>query len=111
VQKQNNDNGERAVVDRKTFVANIAYLSAFSAMVQPSWSDEDLSMPSPEEQKAAEEAELAARLKRKAELQKKKGSKSDFGTSFKAEQDKKKDLKMTNAERRNALCEDLGRGC
>merc|ERR1712194_543236 len=90
VQEQNNDNGERAVVDRKTFVANIAYLSAFSAMVQPSWSDEDLSMPSPEEQKAAEEAELAARLKLKQNYKRKRAQKVILAHHLKQNKRKKK---------------------
>lgn len=54
--KQNNDNG---VVDRKAFVKNLASLSAF-LMVQASWADEDLSMPTPEEQKAIEVRNILA---------------------------------------------------
>lgn len=57
------------------------------------------------------EAALAARLKRKAELQKKNSQKMDFSASLKAEKEKQNDLKKTKEERRNALCEELGRGC
>ena len=35
----------------------------------------------------------------------------DFGASLKAEKEKQNELKKTKEERRNALCEELGRGC
>lgn len=54
---------------------------------------------------------MAERLRKKAELQKKATRPASFAESFKTEQQKQKDLKMSPEERRNRLCEELGRGC
>lgn len=55
---------------------------------------------------------MAARLKRKAELQKKASQPAKFTDSLKGELGKQKERKQMDAEaRRNALCEELGRGC
>mmetsp|Transcript_17810 Transcript_17810/g.24531 ORF Transcript_17810/g.24531 Transcript_17810/m.24531 type:complete len:147 (-) Transcript_17810:353-793(-) len=103
---------------RKAFLNN-ALVAAFTAVTvsssAPVWADEgtvdDLAMPSPEEQKAKEDAEMAARLARKAELQKKAAKPTSFADSLKSEKAKQKDLVKSKEERRNALCEELGRGC
>ena len=59
-------------------------------------------------QKAAYEE----RLRRKAELQKKASKSATFGASLRGELDKQKEMgSKTKEERRNALCEELGRGC
>ena len=54
---------------------------------------------------------MAERLRRKAELQKKNAKPMNFQESLKAERSKQKDLEKSKDERRNALCEELGRGC
>lgn len=55
---------------------------------------------------------MAARLKKKAELMKKKSQPLKFSDSLKGELEKKKERsQLTPEERRNALCEELGRGC
>mmetsp|Transcript_33305 Transcript_33305/g.44175 ORF Transcript_33305/g.44175 Transcript_33305/m.44175 type:complete len:146 (-) Transcript_33305:263-700(-) len=103
--------------DRKAFLNN-ALVATFSSVAVssnvPAWAEDtldDLSMPSPEEQKAKDEAEMAARLARKAELQKKAARPISFTESLKSEKMKQKELEKSKAERRNALCEELGRGC
>lgn len=54
---------------------------------------------------------MEARLKRKAELQKKKAKPQTFTESLKGEMSKQKDMEKTKQERRDAMCEELGRGC
>ena len=55
---------------------------------------------------------MEAKLKRKMELQKKASRPQAFGDNFKGEQEKQKEFKgQTKEERRNAMCEELGRGC
>lgn len=55
---------------------------------------------------------MAEKLKRKAELQKKASQPRTFTDSFKNEMAKKEEFKkQSTEERRNALCEELGRGC
>jgi len=55
---------------------------------------------------------MEERLKRKAELQKAQGRGVTFGESLKGEMEKKKSMdSKTSLEKRNALCEELGRGC
>lgn len=55
---------------------------------------------------------MAERLRRKAELQKAASKPATFKDSVEAELKKKDSLKKTTQEeRRNALCEELGRGC
>jgi len=54
---------------------------------------------------------MAERLRKKAELKKKMARPTSYMDSLKSEQEKKKDLQMSKEERRNALCEELGRGC
>ena len=54
---------------------------------------------------------MAERLRRKAELQKAASKPMKFKDSFEAEKKKQDSLKKSKEERRNALCEELGRGC
>jgi hypothetical protein len=53
------------------------------------------------------------RIKRKMELQKNasKAKSINFVESMQGEQEKQKAMKKTQAERRAAMCEELGRGC
>uniref|UniRef100_A0A7S2R383 Uncharacterized protein n=1 Tax=Eucampia antarctica TaxID=49252 RepID=A0A7S2R383_9STRA len=89
--------------------------SGFATIGGPVWADDDvvddLAMPAQEEQKALDEAAIAERLRRKAELQKKAAKPVNFKESLKAEKEKQNELKMTQTEKRNAMCEELGRGC
>ncbi|KAL9181461.1 hypothetical protein ACHAXT_010266 [Thalassiosira profunda] len=68
-------------------------------------------MPSPDEQKAAEDAAMAERLRVKAELKKKANKPMGYKESMAAERNKQDSLKKTKEEKRIALCEELGRGC
>jgi type VI protein secretion system component VasK len=54
---------------------------------------------------------MEERLRKKAELQKKAARPQSYGASMAAEKNKQKDLQKSQAERRAALCEELGRGC
>ena len=64
--------------------------------------------PPPLDQKDA----MAEKLRRKAELQKQASKSMNFADSLKREQEfKNKQKQQTKEERRNALCEELGRGC
>jgi hypothetical protein len=55
---------------------------------------------------------MEERLRRKAELQKQAAQPKTFGDSLKNEMQKQNQLKsQTKEERRNAMCEELGRGC
>ena len=55
---------------------------------------------------------MKERLRKKAELKAKASSAKSYGESLKNELDKKQATKgMTREEKRNALCEELGRGC
>jgi hypothetical protein len=55
---------------------------------------------------------LAAKLKRKAELQKELARPATFTESLKKEQERKAKMSgQSQEERRNAMCEELGRGC
>lgn len=54
---------------------------------------------------------MAERLRRKAELQKKGSRPASFSDSLAKEREKQKGMQMTKEERRDALCETLGRGC
>ena len=56
-------------------------------------------------------AAVAERLRRKAELQKEKSRPASFKDSLAKEKEKQKGLQMSKQERRDALCEELGRGC
>ena len=59
-----------------------------------------------------QEAAMAERLRRKAELQKKASQPASFLDSLKTEKAKQEEFsKATKEDRRNALCEELGRGC
>jgi hypothetical protein len=53
----------------------------------------------------------AERLRIKAELQKKNAKPMSFTESMAKERAKQKELEKSKEERRNALCEELGRGC
>mmetsp|Transcript_8044 Transcript_8044/g.16705 ORF Transcript_8044/g.16705 Transcript_8044/m.16705 type:complete len:143 (-) Transcript_8044:922-1350(-) len=72
---------------------------------------DDLAMPSEEEQRKADEAAMAERLRRKAELQKQGTRPATFSDSLTKEREKQKGMQMSKEERRDALCETLGRGC
>jgi hypothetical protein len=52
------------------------------------------------------------RLRRKAELQKKAGQPKTYQEAVKGELNRQKEFNQkTKEERRDALCEELGRGC
>jgi len=51
------------------------------------------------------------RIRKKREMQKKATRPGTFQESFVKEQDKQKDLKKTKEQIREAMCEELGRGC
>ena len=54
---------------------------------------------------------MEERIRKKLELQKKGNKAKTFGESFEKEQAKQKELQMSKEARRNAMCEELGRGC
>ena len=55
---------------------------------------------------------MAERIRRKVELQKEGAKPKTFTESFQKERSKQKNLNsQTKEERRNAMCEELGRGC
>lgn len=55
---------------------------------------------------------MEAKIAKKRELQKKAGSPRNFAESVKQERERQSDLKkLTKEERRDAMCEELGRGC
>ena len=56
-------------------------------------------------------AEMEERIRKKLELQKKGNKPKTFAESFEKEMEKKAELQKSKEERRNALCEELGRGC
>mmetsp|Transcript_26168 Transcript_26168/g.46424 ORF Transcript_26168/g.46424 Transcript_26168/m.46424 type:complete len:152 (-) Transcript_26168:126-581(-) len=102
------------VSDRRAFL-DMASLAAGSLLIsQPVFADDsvdDLSMPSEDEIKKAEADAAAERLRIKAELQKKNAKPMGFADSLAAEKEKQRQLQKSKEERRNALCEELGRGC
>jgi hypothetical protein len=57
-------------------------------------------------------AAMVAKLKRKAELQKQAAAPRSFTESFQKEREKEKEFKTKSQdERRDSMCETLGRGC
>ena len=54
---------------------------------------------------------MQERLAKKAALQKKGSMSIDYKENFANEMSKQKDMKKTQAEKRAAMCEELGRGC
>lgn len=55
---------------------------------------------------------MAERLRRKAELQKMTAAPKGFQDSLSKEKEKQKGMKsLSQEDRRNAMCEELGRGC
>ena len=56
-------------------------------------------------------AEMEDRIRRKRELQKKAATPATFKESFAKEQNKQAELTKSKEEKRNAMCEELGRGC
>jgi hypothetical protein len=55
---------------------------------------------------------MQERLRRKAELQKKMSQPRTYAESLQNELGRKKEFaQQTKEERRNAMCEELGRGC
>jgi len=101
--------GPSADVSRRSFLLTSSV--AFLGGGLPAVADDvdDLSMSAATEQ--SEEEKMAERLRRKAELQKKASKPASFADSLAAEKQKKEELKKSKEERRNALCEELGRGC
>ena len=65
----------------------------------------------PEPKLPMKDAEMQARIQRKLELQKKNAKPISFTESLANEQEKQKSLKKSKEERRQAMCEELGRGC
>ena len=61
--------------------------------------------------KPYQDAEMQARIKRKLELQKKAARPMSFTESLASEQQKQSALKKSKEEMRQAMCEELGRGC
>jgi len=53
---------------------------------------------------------MDARLKKKAELKAKAAQPKSYAESLQKELEKKKET-MSREERRDAMCEELGRGC
>ena len=108
-------------VSRKSFLGTCAasFVAVSSSAIAPVFAEEsapttfedDLAMPDEEEVRKQTEAEKAERLKRKSELQKQKSRPMDFKESMQNEKDRQNSLVKTKEERRNALCEELGRGC
>ena len=111
------------VANRRNFLEKALVSTAFvssavnivlpvsSAFADGDTFEDDLSMPSEDEVKKQQEAELAERLRRKAELQKKVSRPLDFKESMKREKEMQDSLKKSQAEKRAAMCEELGRGC
>jgi hypothetical protein len=54
---------------------------------------------------------MKERLRRKAEMQKAMTRPATFQESMQMETKKQGSLKKSQVERRNAMCEELGRGC
>mmetsp|Transcript_7510 Transcript_7510/g.8168 ORF Transcript_7510/g.8168 Transcript_7510/m.8168 type:complete len:141 (+) Transcript_7510:56-478(+) len=107
-----------ATEDRRAFFGSAAaafvaggIMTAPAVVFAEGDSVDDLAMPSEEEQKASEKAAMEERLRKKAELQKKAARPQSYGASMAAEKNKQKELQKSQAERRAALCEELGRGC
>lgn len=109
--RNGHDSKLSTVNDRRVFLGSsvMAGFTFFTSM--PAFADADLSMPSEAEQAEMQKAEMEARLRRKAELQKKASKPQTFGESLKGEITKQKSLEKTKQERRDAMCEELGRGC
>ena len=56
--------------------------------------------------------DMADRVRRKTELQKKSAAPATYKDSFTREMERKTEMNSkTQVERRNAMCEELGRGC
>jgi hypothetical protein len=59
-----------------------------------------------------QEEAMAAKLKKKAALQKKATTSRKYVEGFKGEQEKQDEMKQkTKKEKRDMMCEELGRGC
>jgi hypothetical protein len=54
---------------------------------------------------------MKERLRIKAELKQKASKPMGYKESMQQEKNKQKSLKKTKDEERNAMCEELGRGC
>lgn len=108
-----------ACKDRRSVLRSVFGVVASSVSLPHSaWAEEanvgdDLSMPdappplTPEQEAAFQEERLA----KKAALQKKSARPLDYKESIEGEKEKQKELKKSGVERRNAMCEELGRGC
>eukprot|EP00585_Thalassiosira_rotula_P025484 CAMPEP_0196239938 /NCGR_PEP_ID=MMETSP0913-20130531/13022_1 /TAXON_ID=49265 /ORGANISM="Thalassiosira rotula, Strain GSO102" /LENGTH=150 /DNA_ID=CAMNT_0041522033 /DNA_START=59 /DNA_END=511 /DNA_ORIENTATION=+ len=94
----------------KTSFASIAAIAFSPSVALADDSVDDLSMPSAEEQKASEDA-MKERLRIKAELKKKAAKPMGYKESMAQEMNKQKSLQKTKDQKREALCEELGRGC
>eukprot|EP00588_Corethron_pennatum_P014016 CAMPEP_0194279668 /NCGR_PEP_ID=MMETSP0169-20130528/14059_1 /TAXON_ID=218684 /ORGANISM="Corethron pennatum, Strain L29A3" /LENGTH=87 /DNA_ID=CAMNT_0039024119 /DNA_START=283 /DNA_END=546 /DNA_ORIENTATION=- len=74
----------------------------------------DMPIQDEAEKAAAEQAAkdaMAERIRKKMELQKKKTASLDYGESRKNEAEKQEGMKKSAKEKREAMCEELGRGC
>eukprot|EP01082_Thalassiosira_pseudonana_P001706 g1473.t1 g1473 contig10:2162271-2163077(+) len=110
--KLNADTTSSSCTDRMTFLkTSVASLVAITGFTVPAFADnDDLAMPTEEEQKA-QDAAMSEKLRKKAELQKQARRPMGYADSMEAERNKQKSLQKTKEERRAALCEELGRGC
>eukprot|EP00525_Craspedostauros_australis_P008641 CAMPEP_0198134362 /NCGR_PEP_ID=MMETSP1442-20131203/60039_1 /TAXON_ID= /ORGANISM="Craspedostauros australis, Strain CCMP3328" /LENGTH=234 /DNA_ID=CAMNT_0043795505 /DNA_START=610 /DNA_END=1315 /DNA_ORIENTATION=- len=114
-QQQSRCRNSQLGASRRAFVEAAFGAAAFVA-VAPAFAEDssldDLSMPSEAADKAAQDAALAEKLRKKAELQKKAARPATFSASLEGEMQKKKEMSaMSKEEKRNRLCEELGRGC
>lgn len=97
---------------RRAFMSAAALFTAGAVLSAPAFADDDLSMPTEQEQAKVSEAEMAERLRKKAALQKKMVAPKNLGESFSKEMTNQKEQKgLTQQERRDKMCEELGRGC
>lgn len=109
-----NDNRQATVLSaqssRRAFgVASMgAAFAALTVGAPAAFALDDLDMPSAEAQAKSDDE---ARLKVKADLKAKAARPKSYAESVQKELGKKKDAGMTQTEKRNAMCEELGRGC
>ncbi|KAG7351736.1 hypothetical protein IV203_007784 [Nitzschia inconspicua] len=114
--KRSRPSALEASCDRRSFWdATLTTAAAVLLISQPAFADgdsvDDLSMPSEDEIKKAEADAAAERLRIKSEWQKKSSRPLSFAENLAQEKEKQRQLQKTKEERRNALCEELGRGC
>mmetsp|Transcript_9426 Transcript_9426/g.18851 ORF Transcript_9426/g.18851 Transcript_9426/m.18851 type:complete len:159 (+) Transcript_9426:48-524(+) len=115
--------GSRRLFSKNLLATSAAFLvSSSSAFGGPLVAEaaeaeigDDLSMPDEPKTEVVSEEEAARRLQerlaKKAALQKRGSMSIDYKENFANEMSKQKDMKKTQAEKRAAMCEELGRGC